>query len=171
MIQKAYLPLHLHFWWRAGIHLVSTWFGSFAGMNERPTMTVGQLNYFLKCSAQLASRRFWEWISVLSDSLINSSMLGFREPVLLVSRWCLRLLPIATAFSNSLHLPIHRYSRSFLKLLASWHLKDLYASLYVESERTDLPASNSATEIEDIHRRNISTPVFISVQNWPQKSA
>lgn len=45
--------------------------------------------------------------------------LGSRRPVSLISRKRLRLLPITTAFSISLSIPIQQCSRSSLKLLAS----------------------------------------------------
>lgn len=60
-------------------------------------------------------------------------------------------IPDGSSFFMSLHFSIHNCSWSFLGLLASWRIKSLGTTLYVASAWTALPASNRATEVEDIH--------------------
>lgn len=48
-------------------------------------MAVGQLNCYLKCSAQRFSPHSWDWVSEPSDSLITSPSVSSRGPVVLIS--------------------------------------------------------------------------------------
>lgn len=98
---------------------------SLADLARRPTMDVGQLNCFLKCSIQSYTRRFWKRITGPSGAYFTCLTLGFRGPVFLISRLISRLLPIATGFSISLRFPVDICSQSFTRLLVSWSFRDL----------------------------------------------
>lgn len=94
----------------------------------------------------------WERISYPLGSLFISLKLGFREPVFLISRYKLRLLLVAAAFSVSLHFFIHHCLRPFFRPLDSWHLEDLCVSFHVASGVTHLWEANRPTEVGNTYR-------------------
>lgn len=126
--QRTYLPNDLHFYCRTGFDL--HWF-SFRYKRVMYRRN-GLIKLFVKVSFPALQPKRRKMTYSDANSLIVSLTRGFREPVRLISRWKLQLLPILVA-SISLHFSNRSYSRSVLRLLLSLRLRCLGFSLHIVS--------------------------------------
>lgn len=148
MVQQPYnFHLYPSIWWPpfvTGI-VMSVCTASLAGLSERSTVAMDQLNSSLKCLSP-------------ADIFENDSMIP-RVFSRLACSWILwasipnQPVEVATIpdSSNLCHFPIQRCSRLLLRLFVCWRIIHLLSSPYVASGGTDLPASNRTTEVEDSH--------------------
>lgn len=131
--------------------VVSTCISSLVGINRRPSVAVGQLNWFLKYSAQRSNRRSWGKISAIS--LLNHFD-GVRLPWISTLNQSVKAVTIVYGCSL-FHFPTISYSPLFAAITQAIGQLTFrrFVHLIVCSIRSkDLLTSNGLNEFEDNHR-------------------